>query len=217
MSRPTGPICPTAPRPRRRGILSRGRNILIAQVLVAAMTGAMTVYILYRQTTLMEMQAGIAAIVQAPNVVVDADWPTSGSYTSLMFRNIGHSNAYQLVISPYADWEQSPKAEFDPFKLGRGKLQTTRIDELAEGQPARCTYTISTPNAGEVLYLYGTYEYESRLPNLPKDKRRFCYVARDNRTIEPCRTSHVVAIHVSIISKGAEVGGDAAARTAYQP
>ena len=107
MSRATAPMSPTTLQLLRRWI-SR-RDIVIGQLIVAGVTA----YILFCQTRVMDTQAGIAAtqagitaIVQAPNVVVNADWPASGSYISLMFRNIGHSNAYQLIISPYADWER---------------------------------------------------------------------------------------------------------------
>jgi hypothetical protein len=220
MSRPTGPICSTASQPRRRGILSRGRNILIGQLIAAGVTAiatGVTAIILYRQTSLMGTQARISAIVQAPNVIVDSDGPTSASYISLTFRNIGHSNAYQLLISPYADWEPAANANFDPFRFWRGKLQTTRIPELAEGRPAQCTYTITTPRSGEVVYLYGKYEYESPFPNLPKDNRQFCYIGRENGRIEPCGTSHVVAIHVPIITKRADVRGAATAGTPAPP
>lgn len=210
MTRPTAPLSPTR-LPRLRRWISR-RGILTAQVFLAGLT----LCILYRQTSVMDTQARISATALAPNVVADAKWPGRTDYISLVFRNIGRSSALQLEISAHAIWEQPPQPNFDPSKSCVGKLQPTpAIGELAEGATAQFTFTSSAPSAGEALYLCGTYEYGSWLPYASREKRTFCFVARDNGTVEPCGTTHIVAIRATIATKRAEVSTHAV--TTKQP
>jgi hypothetical protein len=61
--------------------------------------------------------------------------------------------------------------------------------------------------------VYGTYGYETRLPDLPKENIRFCYIARDNGTIEPCKTFHVLSLHASMALKGLGVSAQTSIAT----
>jgi hypothetical protein len=180
--------------------------------IVSLLLSGLTLAVLYRtygvyqgQATIMAMQAAtgkeanqIAAISLAPRVIVSASWPKPEDNISFVFTNIGNSSAYNLVIAANTIW-RVPEADFDPFKsFGGTKLQSQAVEELLPGATAGSDYVVSRPSTGENLYVYGTYSYDSRVPEVPKANIRFCYVARSGGVVEPCRAFHVLSMHATI-------------------
>jgi hypothetical protein len=139
-------------------------------------------------------QAYIAAISFAPRVTIYAKWPKPDQNISLIVTNTGHSSAYNVAIA--ADiGHQAPGPNFE--SAGHKMLPLETVDELPQGGTAGY-YVVNPPSEGENLYVYGTYSYESRIPETPKKTSlKFCYVARDNGALEPCLTFHVLLLHAT--------------------
>jgi hypothetical protein len=155
------------------------------------------------QATIMATQAAlykeanrIAAINLAPNVIVGVAWIKPEDYFSLTFTNVGHSTAYNLTIAPKTN-SRTPEPNFDPFKSLDWSVPTLRaIEDLSPGEPTVSKYSFSRPSIGEILYLWGTYSYEGRVPEAPKETRRFCYMAENGGEVWPCNSVQIIYANV---------------------
>jgi hypothetical protein len=181
----------------------------LATVAIAFLTCA---YVRYsaKQWQVMSDQATIMAMELAPNVIANVVWPKPEDYLSLTFTNIGRSTAYNFTIAPKIS-SRKFDPNFDPFKSLDWSVTGARaIEDLPPGEPTVSTYMVNRPEVREVLYLWGTYSYESRVPGVPKETRRFCYMAQNGGEVWPCKSIHVISLSIGLSAQG---GVSASAQT----
>lgn len=205
----------------RAGIGFSVLSLLLSGLTLWVLSRTLGVYhgqakIMANQAALYKEANQIAAISLAPNVIANVVWPKPEDYLSLTFTNIGHSTAYNFTIAPKIS-SRTFDPSFDPFKsLDWSVTDARTIEDLPPGEPTVSTYTVNRPEVREVLYLWGTYSFDSHVPEVPKETRRFCYMAQNGGEVWPCKSVHVVNIH-GTISDSAQSGDRASVQIVKPP